>query len=85
MAEKVFVRDVPDELWRSLKAGAARRGITVSKAVSEAIRKWLSEEDTSEAGFEWKGIANLGASGAGDVSEAHDRHMAVAIREREGR
>jgi len=82
MAEKVFVRDVPDELWKSLKAGAARRGVTVSRAVTEAIRKWLREEGPEKKGFPWRGITNLGVSGDTDISEAHDRALAAAVHER---
>jgi hypothetical protein len=79
MAEKVFVRDIPDDLWRSLKSGASARGMTVSKAVSEAIREWLKSPDVDSGEFAYKPISDLGSSGIGDVSEKHDRYIAEAV------
>ena len=79
MAEKVFVRDIPDELWGRLKAGAARRGLTVSRAVAEALRLWLDQGESQKGGFKWAVISDLGSSGLTDVSENHDRHLADGI------
>jgi hypothetical protein len=79
MAEKVFVRGIPDELWRSLKAGAAERGLTVSRAVAEAIRLWLAKGGGKAKGFAYTGISNLGSGGPADVSENHDRYVADAV------
>jgi hypothetical protein len=84
MAEKVFVRDIPDDLWRSLKAGASARGMTVSKAVSEAIREWLKSGDVDKGEFAYKTISDLGSSGVADVSAKHDRYLAEAVH-RKGR
>lgn len=85
MAEKVFVRDIPDELWREFKAGAAKRGLTVSKAFSKAIRLWLKHDEEPEASVNWEAISNLGASGESDIAENHDKHLAEAIYDRKCR
>ena len=76
MADKVFIRNIPDELWRKLKGHSALQGKTVSQAVREAIMLWLSrveERDTREVN--WEGITGLGRSGMSDVSEEHDDYL----------
>ena len=62
MAEKVFIRNVSEELWRNLKASAAVRGMTISRAISEAIEQWLITSATDEKCFDWKSITALGKS-----------------------
>jgi len=85
MAEKVFVRNVPDKLWRSLKAGAAARGMTVSKAVRQALEAWIEKPDAEPTRFRWRKITALGASGQTDVSERHDEYLARAALARKSR
>jgi plasmid stability protein len=85
MPEKVFVRNVPDRLWRRLKAGAAGRGMTVSKAVAQALEAWLDRPDSEPSRFAWQGITDLGATGETSVSERHDEHLARSIHERKSR
>jgi hypothetical protein len=82
MAEKVFVRDIPDDLWRNLKAGASARGMTVSKAVAEAIREWLKSGDVDKGEFAYKPISDLGSSDLGDVAEKHDKYLAEAVQKK---
>ena len=79
MADKVFVRDIPDELWRSLKVSAAERKMTLSRAVAEAIRMWIAKGEKT-SGFRYAAVSNLGSSGLEDVSENHDRYIAGAGR-----
>ncbi len=81
MPEKVFIRGIPDELWRAVKARAALEGITISKAVSRAIRLYLAGFDTmktSSSKDPWADISDLGKSGRSDISKNHDRYIAEA-------
>lgn len=41
----VIIRKIDERLHRRLKAEAAIRGITLSKALEEAIRMWVRSED----------------------------------------
>lgn len=81
MPEKVFIRGIPDEMWRALKARASLEGITVSQAVQAAIRAYLSgtsrAADSGPTGV-WGGITDVGGSGDKDVSERHDHYLAEA-------
>ncbi|MFA6033916.1 MAG: hypothetical protein WC889_13525 [Myxococcota bacterium] len=79
MADKVFVRDIPDELWSSLKVSAAGRKMTISKAVAEAIKMWIAKGEKTP-GFRYAAVSNLGSSGVEDVSENHDRYLAGALK-----
>lgn len=77
MPEKVFIRNVPDDLWRAIKARASLDGLTLSQAVQIAIRAYLNGDAFAvNAGDPFAGIVGLGASGFDDVSENHDRHLA---------
>ncbi len=79
MPDKVFVRNVPEDLWRGVKARAALEGKTVSAAVAEALRSWLErDEDGPEEAVDWEGITALGRSGAADGSDRHDEILAAA-------
>ncbi|MBI4703945.1 MAG: hypothetical protein HY744_22785 [Deltaproteobacteria bacterium] len=79
MASQVFVRNVPDDLWRIVKSHAAARGQTLSAAVVEALRAWLlSSAADVPAPPDWNGISRLGHGGRGDVSERHDAYLAEA-------
>lgn len=77
MPEKVFVRNIPDELWRAVKAKAALEGITVSEAVQRALKQYLGGIGSSppKRGT-FDGIIGLFASGQSDVSERHDYYLA---------
>jgi plasmid stability protein len=77
MPEKVFVRNIPDKLWRTFKARANLEGITVSQAVQQALRQYLAGaggRGPYRGAFD--GIIGLGASGLSDVSERHDYYLA---------
>ena len=78
MPDKVFVRGIPDDLWRAIKARASLEGITLSEAVQAAIRTYLlgSSPAGSSAEDPWRGIIALGASGHSDVSVRHDHYLA---------
>ncbi len=81
MPDKVFIRGIPDDLWRAIKARASLEGITVSQAVQVAIRAYLSGVNpnaSSRSSDPWRGIVALGASGRLDVSERHDHYLAEA-------
>lgn len=41
--------DIPDDLYRQVKAEAALRGITVREVTTQLYRRWLSEGDSGEA------------------------------------
>ena len=41
--------DVPDDLYRQVKAEAALRGVTVREVTTQLYRRWLSEGDGGEA------------------------------------
>jgi hypothetical protein len=78
MPEKVFVRGIPDDLWRAIKARASLEGITLSEAIQAAIRTYLSGEAPAGVSPEdpWRGLVALGASGHSDVSARHDHYLA---------
>jgi len=81
MPEKVFVRDIPDEVWRALKARASLDGMTLSQAVTSAIRGFLSGGGVRDVPADpWGGITGLGEGDERDVSERHDHYLAEAIR-----
>jgi hypothetical protein len=88
MPEKVFIRGMPDELWRAIKARASLDGMSISRAVQEALRVYLSGlrlGTTGDASDPWRGIVGLGRGGASDVSERHDHYVAEARRGRKKR
>ena len=77
MPEKVFVRNIPDELWRAFKARASLDGITVSEAVQRALRQYLAGGSGAEpVRGAFAGITGLFSDPAVDVSEQHDRYLA---------
>lgn len=77
MPDKIFVRNISDELWRKMKSHCALQGKTVSQALREAIMLWLANiEEMKETDVDWKGITGLGKSGVHDVSEKHDDYLA---------
>jgi len=39
------IRELDEDVYRQAKARAAIEGISVGRAVSEALRKWLAEGD----------------------------------------
>ena len=80
MPDKIFVRNISDELWRSVKAKAALEGITLSEAVEEALRYYLNhpQADGNVTQDAWMTLTNLGSSGISDVSEQHDKYIAEA-------
>ncbi len=83
MPDKVFIRNVPDDLWRAFKARASLEGLTLSQAIGIAIRGYLrgsTEADPNSDPF--AGIVALGSSGYDDVSEHHDEHIAQAAEAR---
>ena len=48
--------DIPDDLYRQIKAEAALRGLTVREVTTRLYRRWLSEgegEETREAPSAW--------------------------------
>ena len=82
MPDKVFIRGVPDELWRAFKARANLEGITVAEAVRQALRDYLGGPTSSAAGDPadcWSAITAVGGSGREDVSERHDHFIAKAV------
>jgi plasmid stability protein len=81
VADKVFVRNIPDDLWRALKARAGMEGTTVSAALQQAIRAWLAA-DVPGVRDPFAGITGLGRGDRDDVSERHDRYLAEAIHRR---
>ena len=82
MPERVFVRGIPEELWRALKAKASLEGMTVSEALRIAIGGYLTGSIARVAGTTdpWSGITAIGSSGSSDVSELHDHYLAEAGR-----
>jgi len=77
MPEKVFVRNIPDELWRAVKARASLEGITVSEAVQRALKQYLAGVGRQRPyRGAYDGIIGLGASGLSDISERHDHYLA---------
>lgn len=77
MPEKVFVRNVPDELWRAFKTRASLDGVTVSEAVQRALRQYLSGASSAEpVRGAFDGIIGLFSGEAPDVSERHDHYLA---------
>jgi hypothetical protein len=83
MPDKIFVRNISDELWRSVKAKAALEGITLSEAVQEALHYYLNHQAVIEKNAEkpnvWMNLTNLGRSGLSDVSEKHDKYIAETV------
>jgi plasmid stability protein len=80
MPEKVFVRNISNDLWRKLKSFAALQGKTVSQAVREAIMLWLSHAEkagSNEGRVNWRRITAVGRSGKSDVSQRHDDYLAA--------
>lgn len=48
--------DIPDDLYRQVKAEAALRGVTVREVTTQLYRRWLSEGESGEtrqASSEW--------------------------------
>ena len=43
---KVSIRDVPSQLWIQFRSEAIQRGVTITQAVSEAIRLWLDNDNS---------------------------------------
>jgi plasmid stability protein len=77
MPEKVFVRNIPDDLWRAVKARASLEGITVSEAVKRALSQYLAGvRDSPAQRGAFDGIIGLFADDAPDVSERHDYYLA---------
>jgi plasmid stability protein len=77
MPEKVFVRNIPDDLWRAVKARASLEGITVSEAVQRALSQYLAggSAPKKSRGF-FDGIIGLASGDEPDVSERHDYYLA---------
>ena len=42
--------DIPDELYRQVKAEAALRGLTVREVTTRLYRRWLREDEGGKAG-----------------------------------
>ncbi len=40
--------DIPDDLYRQVKAEAALRGVTVREVTTQLYRRWLSKEESGE-------------------------------------
>jgi hypothetical protein len=83
MPEKIFVRGIPDDLWRAIKSRASLEGITVSQALQAAIRAYLagaSQVESSSLPDPWKGMIAVGEGDRSDVSERHDHYLAEANR-----
>ena len=49
MLMDVIIRGLDENLHRNLKAGAAIRGLSLSKALEEAIRVWLRVDENKSA------------------------------------
>ena len=80
MPDKVFIRNVPDQLWRAFKARASLDGLTMSQAIQIAIEGYLRGNAARGGAAEkdpFAGIVGLGASGDDDVSEHHDRYLSL--------
>ena len=44
MSNKSYVlRDIPEALWREVKAQAAERGITIGAAILALLEKWVKD------------------------------------------
>ncbi len=76
------VRLSADQVAR-LKARALEEGVSLAELVRRAVERYLAEEEGG--GYEERARRALEAvsrfaSGAGDVSEAHDRHLDEAFR-----
>ncbi|MCY4398160.1 MAG: hypothetical protein OXE96_02295 [Gemmatimonadetes bacterium] len=41
--------DIPDDLYRQVKAEAALRGVTVREVTTQLYRRWLSDGESGEA------------------------------------
>jgi hypothetical protein len=66
-----------------LKARALEEGVSLAELVRRAVERYLAEEEGG--GYEERARRALEAvgrfaSGAGDVGEAHDRHLDEAFR-----
>lgn len=83
MPEKIFVRNISDDLWRSVKAKAALEGVTLSEAVQEALYYYLNHQTVSTKDTKkpsaWMNLTDLGRSGLSDVSENHDKYIAGTV------
>jgi hypothetical protein len=76
------VRLSADQVAR-LKARALEEGVSLGEPVRRAVERYLAEEEGG--GYEKRARRALEAvgrfaSGAGDVGEAHDRHLDEAFR-----
>ena len=83
MPDKVFIRNVPDDLWRALKAKASLEGITLSSAVTEAVEAYLNGVSSRKGQNKtdpWKAITALGKSGKRNVAARHDHYLAEALK-----
>jgi hypothetical protein len=77
MPEKVFIRNVPDDLWRAVKARASLEGITISEAVQRALRGYLAGVSGGDGSRDhWHGMIGLFGGDEPDVAEHHDLYLA---------
>ena len=53
MSKMIQIRNVPDELHRSLKVRAAAAGMTLSDYIKKEL-SWTSEKDSWEEIFAWR-------------------------------
>ena len=87
MPEKIFVRNISNDLWRSVKAKAALEGITLSEAVQEALHYYLNNHTVDRKNAKkpdsWMSLTNLGRSGLSDVSVKHDKYIAGTLKTEE--
>ena len=37
----IYVRNIPEDLWKAVKVAAIQRGISLTQAVAEALGRWL--------------------------------------------
>lgn len=80
MPDKVFIRNLPDDLWRALKSKASLDGITLSNAVREAVEAYVrGDASIQKADDPWKGIIAIGESGQEDTADRHDAALAQAL------
>ena len=60
----ITIRNVPVELWREAKSQAARKGITASKFVIQALAERLEDiEDYNEAAQAYREFKESGEKG----------------------
>lgn len=76
MTEKIFIRDVSEDIWRLAKATAAMRKMKMGEVINDALRIWLGLEQVKDAdSIKWDSMIGLGESGLKDVSEKHDFYL----------